>query len=50
MHLDSKSLIQTDILRDPYTCNFNVRKNKHARRSSITMGRSNKKEENLDGF
>ena len=29
---------------------FHVNENKHAIRSRITMGRSNKKEENLDGF
>ena len=29
---------------------LNVSEKKHARRSRITMGRSNKKEENLDGF
>ena len=30
---------------------LNIRKkNKHARRSRITMGRSDKKEENLEGF
>ena len=50
MHLDSNSLIKTDTLRDAYTRNFECQKNKHARLSRITMGRSNKKEENLDGF
>lgn len=34
-----------------YTRNFEYKKkNKHARRSRITMGRSDKKEENLEGF
>ena len=46
----SISLIKTDTLRDAYTRNFECQKNKHARPSRITMGRSNKKEENLDGF
>ena len=37
--------------QNAYARNFQYKKkNKHARRSRITMGRSDKKEENLEGF